>query len=424
MTILPLHPADQASPEALRAFLGQCRDAARRDGRTKLVSISLAVDALDPLAVLECIFEPGELHFYAERPGLASALAGAEAVLIHEAQGPGRFASVQAFIDGTLADTIAVGDVAAPFGGPHFFAAFTFLDEIEPGEPFPAARVFVPRWQVARAGEVTTAVANLLVAPDADLDALTARVWRAHAKFRNFEYRGTGVPPVGMGVDGKTHGRDARATPEESSVVQIRQGAFLPHWTRDGAIYAVTFRLADSLPDEVLRSWREERDAIKERAGQQGRDLTSVERGRLHRLHSEKIESLLDAGAGACPLRIPEVAALVGGALRHFDGGRYELHEWCVMPNHVHVILRPMGGHALDEILHSWKSYTAKAANRLLGLTGEFWQPEYYDHLLRDDTEYAHAVEYLRRNPEKAGLKDWRWIGCGTRLGADCGGRH
>jgi len=213
MTILPLHPAEQSSPDALRSFLAQCRDAARCDGRPKLVSISLAVDALDPLAVLESIFEPGEQHFYAERPGLASALAGAEAVLTHEAHGPGRFDSVQAFIDQTLADTIAVGDVAAPFGGPHFFAAFTFLDEVDPGEPFPAARVFVPRWQVARAGEVTTAVANLVVGPDSDLDPLTARVWRAHAKFRNFEYRGTGVPPVGLSDQVKTHGRDARATP-------------------------------------------------------------------------------------------------------------------------------------------------------------------------------------------------------------------
>ncbi|MEI6861263.1 MAG: chorismate-binding protein, partial [Verrucomicrobiota bacterium] len=216
MTILPLNPADQASPGALRAFLGECRDAARHDGLTKLVSISLAVDALDPLAVLESIFEPGEPHFYAERPGIASAVAGAEAVLMHNARGPGRFASVQGFIDDTLAHTIAVGDVSAPFGGPHFFTAFAFHDEVEPGEPFPAARVFVPRWQVARAGDTITAVANLLVAPDADLDALTARVWRAHGKFRNFEYGATGILPVnqsGMGIlPMMKHGQDAHAT--------------------------------------------------------------------------------------------------------------------------------------------------------------------------------------------------------------------
>lgn len=188
MTILPLDPVANANPDALRAFFEQCRAAAVRAGRTKLVSISLAVDALDPLAVLESIFEPGEPHFYAERPDIESALAGAETAVAFEAHGPDRFAAVQRWIDETLAHTIAVGDVSAPFGGPHFFTGFAFNDEVEPGEAFPAARVFVPRWQVARAGAITTAVANFAVTPDADLAALTERVWRAHGKFRNFEY--------------------------------------------------------------------------------------------------------------------------------------------------------------------------------------------------------------------------------------------
>ncbi len=164
-----------------------------RDGRAKLVSISLAVDALDPLAVLESIFEPGEPHFYTERPGIETAIAGAETAVACEAHGPGRFADVQRFIDETLAHTIAVGDVNAPFGGPHFFAGFAFNEEVEAGEPFPVARVFVPRWQVAKAGATTTAVANLLVAPDAELGALAERVWRAHAKFRGFRYREVAV---------------------------------------------------------------------------------------------------------------------------------------------------------------------------------------------------------------------------------------
>src|SRR3954465_10184129 len=110
MTILPLDPATNATPEALSGFLAQCRASAERNGRPKLVSISVAVDALDPLAVLESIFEPGEPHFYAERPSLDSAIAGAEAVTSVEAAGPGRFDVIQRFVDATLADTIAVGD--------------------------------------------------------------------------------------------------------------------------------------------------------------------------------------------------------------------------------------------------------------------------------------------------------------------------
>ena len=188
MTILPLDPAANASPESLRAFLTECRQRARHDERAKLVSISITVDALDPLAVLEAIFEASEPHFYAERPVLATAIAGAEVAVSATANGPERFERLQHFIDETLAHTIAVGAVEAPFGGPHFFTTFTFSDDVNAEAFFPAARAFVPRWQVARAGEVTTAVANLWVAPDADLESLTERVWRAHARFRQFDY--------------------------------------------------------------------------------------------------------------------------------------------------------------------------------------------------------------------------------------------
>lgn len=188
MTILPIKPAEDASPEALKAFLAGCQAKAAEDGAPVLASISLVVPALDPLAVLEAIFDPQEPHFYSERPSIASAIAGAEIALSATASGAGRFAAVQKFIDETLARTVAVGDVNAPFGGPHFFTTFAFQDEVEPGEPFPAARVFVPRWQVARAGEVTTAVANILVEATSDLDALTQRVWRAHGRFARFEH--------------------------------------------------------------------------------------------------------------------------------------------------------------------------------------------------------------------------------------------
>jgi menaquinone-specific isochorismate synthase len=188
MTILPLDPATEPTPEALRAFLELCRAAAAADGRPRLVSISLEVEPLDPLAVLESIFEPTELHFYAERPAQGWAVAGAEAVAAFEGRGPDRFAAAQRFIDDLLDRTIAVGEVERPFAGPQVLGGFAFFAEVEPGEAFPAARLFVPRWQVARTPERTVAVANLVVEPAADLDALTAKVWRAHGKFRSFDY--------------------------------------------------------------------------------------------------------------------------------------------------------------------------------------------------------------------------------------------
>lgn len=80
------------------------------------------------------------------------------------------------------------------------------------------------------------------------------------------------------------------------------------------------------------------------------------------------------------------------------------------MPNHVHTIVEPFSGHELPALLHSWKSFTAKAANRLLERTGEFWQVEYYDHLIRDEADYAHAMRNLLENPASAGLADWPWV--------------
>lgn len=226
MTILPLDPAANATPDALRGFLDQCRESARRDGRAKLVSISLAVDALDPLAVLESIFEPHEPHFYAERSDIATAIAGAETAASFEAGGSDRFAAVQRWIDEVLQHTIAVGDVAAPFGGPHFFTGFTFSDEVEPGEPFPAARVLVPRWQIARAGAVTTAVANLFVEPDADLTPLTERVWRAHSKFRGFRFPSTELAEPVSPTHFQTSEAGEYRTAVERALAHIASGRF------------------------------------------------------------------------------------------------------------------------------------------------------------------------------------------------------
>ena len=195
--------------------------------------------------------------------------------------------------------------------------------------------------------------------------------------------------------------------------IQVRQGAYLPHWTCPGGIYAVTFRLADALPRPVYEAWLRERDDILQRASAAKRPLTPVECQRLRDLHSEKVEKALDAGHGACHLRDERIGKLVYEALHHFDGDRYDLVAACVMPNHVHVVVHPRPGHDLSDIYHAWKSFTAKAANKLLGLTGTFWQPEPYDHLLRDGEDFEHAVEYALRNPENAKLRNWPWVGRG-----------
>jgi REP element-mobilizing transposase RayT len=81
------------------------------------------------------------------------------------------------------------------------------------------------------------------------------------------------------------------------------------------------------------------------------------------------------------------------------------------MPNHVHAVLQPMPGHDLPEILHSWKSYTAKEINQMLGVKGQLWEAEYYDHLIRDERDFEAQIEYVLANPMKAGLREWKWVG-------------
>ena len=82
------------------------------------------------------------------------------------------------------------------------------------------------------------------------------------------------------------------------------------------------------------------------------------------------------------------MARAVANALKKFDGVKYQLSPWSIMLNHVHVLFQTVGKASLANILHSWKSYSAKTANRILGRRGEFWQREYHDHLIRDVDEF------------------------------------
>ena len=189
---------------------------------------------------------------------------------------------------------------------------------------------------------------------------------------------------------------------------------YLPHLRAQGGSYFVTFRLEGTLPQEVLRQYQAERDALAAKAGRSGGELSADDQRRLFELYSEKIEAYLDAGRGECWLKQAPIGGLVAGALQFFHGQRYDLGPWVVMPNHVHVIVRPLGRHLLDEIVKSWKGFTARDANKLLGRTGQsFWAREPYDHLVRNDAERVRLADYIHDNPVKAGLcarwEDWKW---------------
>jgi REP element-mobilizing transposase RayT len=210
---------------------------------------------------------------------------------------------------------------------------------------------------------------------------------------------GTGILPVSLSF-----------IEDASQVIKKRHGAYLPQWTKEGGTYAVTFGLADSLPASVLAGWRIEREDIIKTAQQVKRPLSSQERKRLARLFSERVDRHLNAGRGACHLKNPEVAQLVSTALYRFNDVRYILACWCIMPNHVHVIVKPLGENPLSRILHSWKSFTALEANKVIGRKGTFWETEYFDHIIQDEDELDQQIRYILDNPLKAGLTDWKWV--------------
>lgn len=111
---------------------------------------------------------------------------------------------------------------------------------------------------------------------------------------------------------------------------------------------------------------------------------------------------------------------MVVGALRYFDGKRYALQTWTIMPNLIHVLFSIHDGFNLASIVHSWKSFTLKQANHLLQRSGRFWQPEYFERLIKSDRHFEFCVRYILNNPVKARLckepVEWPWSGCSPEL--------
>jgi len=164
---------------------------------------------------------------------------------------------------------------------------------------------------------------------------------------------------------------------------------YLPHFGSPETVQFVTFRLADSLPRAVA-------GAIAARDD----NLAATDRE-------------LDRGRGACWLREAPVARVVEEALLHFDGDRYRLLSWCLMPNHVHAVVVPFDDHGIGQIVHSWKSFSAKQANAILGRSGSFWHRDYFDRFIRDEAHLFRTIAYVESNPVKAGLAEtaavWPW---------------
>ncbi len=163
---------------------------------------------------------------------------------------------------------------------------------------------------------------------------------------------------------------------------------YLPHFDGGPRPQFITFRLADSLPVKVF---------VKLRSRLESGSISEWE-------YAYMMDRYLDRSIGECALSERPVAELVRPAFLHFDGSRYRLHSWVIMPNHVHLLMTQSEGESLSRIMHSLKSFTAKEANRLLGRSGHFWSKEYFDRYIRDSDHFVKTKRYIERNPVKAGL--------------------
>ncbi len=166
---------------------------------------------------------------------------------------------------------------------------------------------------------------------------------------------------------------------------RLYQGGYLPHCEGGGRPQLITTRLADSLPKSAYR-----------------RILAKAEDEAERRALAQRY---LDGGRGACVLRHAEAASIIREALQFYDGDRYTLVDWVVMPNHIHFVYDnptvPVG-----KICEDLKGYTASAINKVLGRSGKLWQRDYFDRYARDEGHLSNMCFYTVLNPVHAGLVD------------------
>ena len=187
----------------------------------------------------------------------------------------------------------------------------------------------------------------------------------------------------------------------------------LPHWAQAGTITFITWRTDDSIPAPVLAQWRADRcrwlrchriDPDRPDWRIHLADLSPAQQDEFRRMFSNRWHEELDACHGDCALRRPELAAIVADSLKHFDGDRYLLTDFVVMPNHVHVLAAFRGEAAMLAQCESWKHYSAVRINRALGRKGRFWEQDGFDHLVRSEELFEYYRRYIADNPSKARL--------------------
>ena len=181
----------------------------------------------------------------------------------------------------------------------------------------------------------------------------------------------------------------------------------LPHWRQPGATYFVTFRLHDSLPQSVLDYLRRLRSEFLKQP------RSSSLREEYEKKSRSALEASLDEGHGCCVLKDPENVRIVQERFEHGLGTQHFVGCGVVMPNHVHVVIRPLAEFQLEEIMRQVKGFSALKINARRGQRGTLWQDESYDRIVRDEEHLYRVMQYIGRNPAHCGIAQPdtnRWV--------------
>lgn len=228
---------------------------------------------------------------------------------------------------------------------------------------------------------------------------------RLHQRHTIQEAHGTGVIIMAVETFHKPSPPHFRGLHPDLPIRRYQRN--LPHWRQEGATYAVTFRQADSIPQahlQALKRWRE----IWEQQHPEPR--SEIAWRQLAQEITNQTERWLDEGYGSCVFREPKFAKMMWDSLLHFQSLRHFTSCFAVMPNHVHVVIRPMAGFELENCLQRIKQYVSTHVNRDLNQQGPLWEEESYDRIVRDEEHLWNEVQYIGRNPKKAGIPVAQWV--------------
>lgn len=178
----------------------------------------------------------------------------------------------------------------------------------------------------------------------------------------------------------------------------------LPHWHLSRCIQFVTFHLADSLPASVRGQLQCVKDSFVKENPEPWSEST---RAKFNSMFPSVINDYLDAGYGSCCLKNEKCATIMADAIEYFDGKRYLIHRYVIMPNHVHILVELTGQYNLSHICKSWKNYSARLINKESGQTGKLWHHESWDRMIRNEHHYHNVMNYIEKNIKQGGVL-WR----------------